>query len=106
MAELGSLEISSILVRSVKKRTDTFVPEKSRQTKNNIKDPFGVYCENLGVLSVSDIEKGKVFSVRSAHYPPEVKAVLKGLSNPIALSFQEGILYVAQCLQCSKNSVS
>ena len=53
----------------------------------------------------TDIEKGKVFSVRAAHYPPEVKTVLKGLSNLIALSFHEGILYVAQCLQCSKNRI-
>ena len=83
MAELGSLEISSILIRSVEKLTDTLVPEKFRRTKDNVKDPFSICCENLGVLYVYDIEK--VFSVRAAHYPPDVKTVLKGLSNPIAL---------------------
>ena len=45
----------------------------------------------------------KVFNVRAAHYPEEVETVLKGLSNPTALSFHEGVLYVAEC---SKNRIS
>ena len=100
-------QYSSILIRSVKKLTDRLEPEKFRQTKDNLKDLFSVCCENLDVLFVFDIEKGKVFSVRAAHYwAPDVKTALKGLSNPIALSFHEGILYVPQCLQCSKNRIS
>ena len=44
---------------------------------------------------MSNIEKGKVFSILAALYPAEVETVLKGLSNPIALLFHEGVLYVA-----------
>ena len=54
--------------------------------------PFSVSFANLGVLYVSDIEKGKVFSVHAAHYLAEVETVLKGLSNPVALSFHEGVI--------------
>ena len=66
--------------------------------------PFSVCCGNLGFLYVADIEKGKVkvFTVRTAHYPAEVETSLKGLSNPIALSFHDGVLYVAEC---SKNRI-
>ena len=107
LVELGSLDIRSILTRSVKKITHTLVPEKFRLTKNNVKGifsyPFSVCCETLGVLYVSDIEKGKVFSVCASHYPAEAETVLKSLSNPIALSFHEGVLYVAEC---SKNRIS
>ena len=107
LVELGCPEIRSTLTRSVKKITHTLVPEKFRLTKDNVKGifsyPFSVCCGNLGVLYVSDIEKGKVFSVLASHYPAEVETVLKGLSNPIALSFHEGGLYVAEC---SKNRIS
>ena len=54
--------------------------------------PLTVCVGNLGVLSMSNIEKGKVFSVHAAHYLAEVETVLKGLSNPVALSFHEGVL--------------
>ena len=43
------------------------------------------------------MEKGKVVNVRAAHYPADLETVLKCLSSPIALSFHEGVLYVAQC---------
>ena len=49
LLELGSLEIKSILTRSVKKLTHTLVPEKFRQTKDNVYD---VYLHILLVLAV------------------------------------------------------
>ena len=65
------------------------MPEKFQQVKDNLKGlfghPFSVSCGNLGVLYMSDVEKGKVFSVHVAHYSAEVETVLKGLSNPNAL---------------------
>ena len=71
--------------------------------KDNAKYLFAyhssVCCGNFGVLYVPDIEK--VFSVRAAHYPVEDKTVLKGLSDSIALSFHEGVLYVAECIKNS-----
>ena len=44
-----------------------------------------------------DIVEGKVFSVHAAQYPSEVETVLKGLSNPVAFSFHEGVVYVVEC---------
>ena len=62
LVELGFPEIRSILTRSGKKLTHTFVPEKFRQTKHNVKCliayAFSVCCGNLGVLYESDRENG------------------------------------------------
>ena len=88
----------------MEKLTHKIVPEKFRQTKDNVKClfvyPLSACCGNLGVLYVSDIENGNskyLACVSAAHYPPVVEFMLKGLSYPIALSFYEGFLYIAEC---------
>lgn len=101
LVEIGSDEVRAILSTSVKNITHTIVPEKYRVTKDNTKyalsSPVSICCGTMGIVYVSDVQKGTVISVRVSHYPAEVLTVVKSLKNPIALAFLNGVLYIAEC---------
>ena len=103
LVEIGSDEVRTILSTNVKKITHTIVPEKYRVTKDNtisiLSLPVSICCGRMGIVYVSDVQKGTVIIVRVSHYRAEVLTVVKSLQNPIALAFINGVLYIAECSQ-------
>ena len=100
LAELGAEPVLKVL-QKVGKVVHTVVPEKFRVTNENkpgiFAQPVAICASSGTTVFVADIGKNAVFKVRVGHYPAGIDSVVLGLDKPLALSYHNGILFIAEC---------
>ena len=81
----------------------TLIPEvyriyrdANRSNRDGIlRSPVSVFPVSWGTILISDKDMGKIFSAR-LHYPVDVTEVATGLNKPVGISYNEGLLLIAE----------
>ena len=97
------IEICLPAVREALGRTtciiQTIVPEMHRIYEGNregvLQSPVAVCASSNGSILICNKDKGKIFSARM-HYPVDVNEAIGGLSCPVAIAYNNGLLLIAE----------
>lgn len=98
IVEISCEDVRNILSDKVDFITETIILEKYRVYDGNkmgvLSSPTAICTGPNSVLFIGDTTKGAVMSAR-LHYPVDVSELCTGLKQPVALLYNEGILYIA-----------
>lgn len=99
MLEISSAPVRQVIQTNVDTITDTLIPVKFRLYEGNKKGVLtkspAVFLRPYGQLFLVDSCKGNLFSAR-LHYAVDVTDIRSSLRMPLAVTYGQGVVYVAE----------